>query len=65
MPLYEYRCGKCDEKFEVLVRSSRQKIACPKCRGRKIEKLFSVFGIGGSGGAATGSSSKSCSKSGG
>lgn len=46
MPVYEYRCGKCDEKFELLVRDGRTKISCPKCRAKKVRKLFSVFGIG-------------------
>lgn len=54
MPVYEYCCGKCGAKFEVLVRSGEGKITCPKCRARKVRKLFSVFGIGSSGGVAMG-----------
>lgn len=45
MPIYEYLCEKCSKKFDVLVRSSRQKIECPACKGRKVKKAFSVFGM--------------------
>ncbi len=54
MPVYEYQCGKCDEKFEQLVRTGREKAACPRCRGRKLKKLFSIFGIGMPGGSMGG-----------
>ncbi|OHB74411.1 MAG: hypothetical protein A2Z34_02030 [Planctomycetes bacterium RBG_16_59_8] len=43
MPIYEYSCERCANKFEVLVRSADQKIACPDCGGARIEKLFSSF----------------------
>jgi putative FmdB family regulatory protein len=45
MPIYEYRCSECGEKFEKLVRlsTSTSEIECPKCGGRKVEKLISVF----------------------
>jgi putative FmdB family regulatory protein len=45
MPTYEYVCQKCAKKFDVLVRTSRQKIECPKCRGRNVKKAVSVFGM--------------------
>ena len=33
MPIYEYACNSCNEKFEQLVRSmsSDTKIKCPRC----------------------------------
>ena len=51
MPIYEYQCLECGEKFEKLVRSTNSpvKIECPKCGGRKVEKLLSVFGVQTSG----------------
>jgi putative FmdB family regulatory protein len=56
MPIYEYRCEECDERFEVFVRSSAQQAAptCPKCGSGKVQRAISVFGVGGtgSGGAA-------------
>ena len=42
MPIYEYICEKCHHKFEVLIRG-KEKPACPKCQGRKLNKLFSTF----------------------
>ncbi len=49
MPIYEYICQKCSKRFDVLVRNSRQKIECPQCRGKKLKKAFSVFGMSGGG----------------
>ena len=45
MPIYEYRCLECGEKFEKLVRfsTSTSEIGCPECGGRKAEKLISAF----------------------
>lgn len=42
MPIFEYRCKKCNEVFEVLVRSS-QKPECPNCKSKRLEKLISTF----------------------
>jgi putative FmdB family regulatory protein len=53
MPLYEYKCDKCEELFFELRRASQREdpIACPDCGGEgKI--VFSTF--------AQGSSSESC-----
>ena len=45
MPIYEYRCKKCGERFEKLVRfgTSTFEMECPKCGGREVDKLISVF----------------------
>lgn len=43
MPTYEFLCGQCQHRFEVLVRSPKQKVACAKCKSRKVEKKYSVF----------------------
>ena len=42
MPIYEYRCGVCDQRVEVLVRSEGAKPACPDCGSLLSNKLFSV-----------------------
>ena len=49
MPIYEYRCQKCGEKFEKLVRSStdQTELTCPNCGSNQTEKLMSVFGTSG------------------
>lgn len=46
MPLYEYRCLKCQKRFEALV-YGKEKPACPKCQGGQLEKLFSAFAVAG------------------
>ncbi|MDD3764699.1 MAG: zinc ribbon domain-containing protein [Nevskiales bacterium] len=41
MPLYDYRCPRCQEVFELLV-SASTKPRCPHCGGRKLERLMSA-----------------------
>lgn len=49
MPIYEYVCEDCGEKYDKFVRSSLAKIElkCPKCGGTQAKKAFSVFGVRG------------------
>ena len=42
MPIYEYHCGHCGERVEVLVRSSAAIPACPLCGAELHERLFSA-----------------------
>lgn len=46
MPIYEYKCTKCDHIFEILFRSSNERIAvaCPSCKSSKVDRQMSVFG---------------------
>jgi putative FmdB family regulatory protein len=44
MPLYEYRCRKCDEDFEMLVSSAEEPVACPECDSESVEKQLSLPG---------------------
>ncbi len=58
MPLYEYRCQCCGERFERLVRAAAaldgndgqqrggQEVACPRCGAPQVERLFSAFARG-------------------
>ena len=66
MPIYEYRCSECGEKFEKLVRfsASTSEVECPKCGGRKVDKLISAFSARTSSAAATYASSCAPSSSG-
>ena len=61
MPVYEYICDECGEKFEVLVRSSTQKavFTCPQCGSEKVHKAISLFGVGGAT-RSTAASAASC-----
>lgn len=42
MPIYEYRCGNCGERVEVLVRSKNDEPRCPNCGSTLLEKLISA-----------------------
>jgi putative FmdB family regulatory protein len=45
MPLFEYRCSKCGNKFEELVTGDRNaQIPCPSCKATSTEKLMSAIG---------------------
>ncbi|MCL2144278.1 MAG: zinc ribbon domain-containing protein [Endomicrobia bacterium] len=43
MPIFEFICDKCKEKFETLVLNSGEKIECPKCKSNEVIKQFSTF----------------------
>ncbi|HKW02619.1 MAG TPA: zinc ribbon domain-containing protein [Vicinamibacterales bacterium] len=44
MPIFEYICRDCHERFETLVTAERQP-SCPACRGRALDKQLSVFAV--------------------
>ena len=49
MPIYDYRCRECDERFDELARNPDVQVACPACGTPDAERLLSVFaGVGGS-----------------
>ncbi|MBN1913347.1 MAG: zinc ribbon domain-containing protein [Candidatus Omnitrophica bacterium] len=43
MPIYEFDCNKCGLKFDYLMRSAFEKVACPKCQSRDLKRLISAF----------------------
>ncbi len=44
MPIFEFKCSDCGEKFEKLIFSSdKNKVKCPKCNSENVNKVFSVF----------------------
>ena len=49
MPIYEYRCNKCDHKFEMFqsISASNDSLVCPSCNEPKPSKIFSIFGSTG------------------
>ncbi|NLS78143.1 MAG: zinc ribbon domain-containing protein [Chloroflexi bacterium] len=67
MPIYEYQCTACGNKFDKFVRPTAepQEVACPKCGSLKTEKTFSVFGVSGGTRGAGSTSSSSCGPTGG
>jgi len=44
MPLYEYRCEKCQHVFERLVLGEADPVDCPQCGGG-VHKILSAFNI--------------------
>jgi putative FmdB family regulatory protein len=45
MPIYEYVCLKCDEKFALLqsLYPPEQNTECPKCSSTDVKKVLSSF----------------------
>jgi len=52
MPIYEFKCTKCEEFFEVIVMASTENdtVACPKCESNEYERVVSKtnFAMGSS-----------------
>ena len=46
MATHPYRCPKCKRDFEVEMKMSeagKKKVKCPKCKGSKVERIYSGF----------------------
>ena len=45
MPLFEYECQECKNRFEVLQmkREDENDLRCPQCRAVNVVKLLSSF----------------------
>lgn len=61
MPLYEYRCTGCGERFEVLQRMGQgaDSLACPRCGAARPERQLSTFAAAGGGAGGNGASQAS------
>lgn len=57
MPLYEYCCLECDERFEArrAMSAADLPIACPKCGNEHTKRAISLFAAIGSNGVIAGS----------
>ena len=44
MPIYEFKCLKCNDLFEVLVRNEQEEaqLRCPKCQSTEFERVISA-----------------------
>jgi putative FmdB family regulatory protein len=60
MPIYEYRCEDCEERFEAYVRSWGEAVSCPGCRGAAVEKQLSTFALAGGDAASSPSVGGGC-----
>ena len=46
MPIYEYQCGACGHKLEVMQRVSDEPMKdCPSCNASALQKLISQVGF--------------------
>ncbi|MFQ5772394.1 MAG: zinc ribbon domain-containing protein, partial [bacterium] len=54
MPIYEYRCRKCDAQFEVIQKmgADGRDLVCPDCGQPQPENLISAFSSSSSEGRA-------------
>jgi len=47
MPIFEYRCAKCGERYETLdARADRATPRCPRCGAAEAKRLISTFSVG-------------------
>ncbi|MEH0021578.1 MAG: zinc ribbon domain-containing protein [Desulfobacter sp.] len=60
MPIFEFKCSKCEAFFEVIVMGSGddKEIDCPECKSKEFQRVVSTtnytMGSSGSGGGAKG-----------
>jgi putative FmdB family regulatory protein len=56
MPIYEYRCRTCGNKFEKLRRMADAdlELECPDCQSKKVERMQSAFATAGCGSGPAG-----------
>ena len=46
--LYEYKCGKCGEVFEIRIPLNCvmvSKLTCPNCHSTNVKKLYKSIGV--------------------
>lgn len=62
MPLYEYRCRECGERFEVLQRMGQggEELTCPRCGEARPERVLSTFASTTGGGRETAAPAGGC-----
>jgi len=63
LPIYEFKCLKCEKFIEILVVNSDDKVEmkCPECSSKELERVLSAtsYSVGADGGAGGGGSASS------
>ncbi len=57
MPIFEFKCQKCDEYFELLVMNKDdedKELKCPKCGAQSFERIMSSTNFNMKGSIGTG-----------
>jgi putative FmdB family regulatory protein len=42
VPIYEFRCGACGERFEALVEPGTESVECRRCGAQVTERVYSA-----------------------
>ena len=65
MPIYEFKCLKCEEFIELLVMNKDEEIElkCPKCASEDLERVLSSTNYSMGLGSGTGQGAKSQTRS--
>jgi putative FmdB family regulatory protein len=45
MPIYEYECRRCGDRFECLLLKSSPEAKCPSCQSTDLEQLISLCAV--------------------
>ena len=67
MPIYEFKCMKCNEFFELLLMNKDEEVAlcCPKCSSEEVKRVISstsfTMGEGGNKNRGATSQTRTCS----
>ncbi|MBN1833795.1 MAG: zinc ribbon domain-containing protein [Deltaproteobacteria bacterium] len=60
MPIYEYKCQKCDGVFEHLVFRNDDPVFCPDCKDDCVERLMSACSFKSDSGYSSSATSSGC-----
>lgn len=62
MPIYEYKCEDCGNRFEKLVRRAAESadVECPSCGQKRLKQELSVFAAHSSNGSTKHADVPSC-----
>ncbi|MBW2617328.1 MAG: zinc ribbon domain-containing protein [Deltaproteobacteria bacterium] len=60
MPIYEYKCQECGQRFETLILSPGEEVHCQKCGSISVERQLSTFAVSSGSSGAGSSISSSC-----
>lgn len=60
MPIFEYLCEDCGNKFEKLVRRTGDEVGCPSCGQTHLKQELSTFAAHAGGAGSKAASMPSC-----